>query len=227
MVPMPQLRVGDRILTADRSGALSFAPVIFLPHDSDNKEPADFIHMETLGGLRLRASANHLVRSCVGGMGHPPRTHGSHDDDAAHVASSSGESRESSASPRMIRMDELRVGSCVATAAGEDWVGSLEQVEEDGVFTAITTNEFLLVGGVHASPFAIYHTPLHVFYHLHRSLYRLWPSLLESPTLKQANAALGTVADVAIQAASNHGRHQIRAPGVLEGGTGKIAVAFR
>ena len=69
-----------------------------------------------------------------------------------------------------------RDASCLRTETGGEAVSSVETLRSEGIYSAVTLdNEFLVVDGVVASPFAVAHAPAHAFYHLHRFLYRRFP----------------------------------------------------
>ena len=57
--------------------------------------------------------------------------------------------------------------------------------------TAVTTNEFLVVNGIVASPFAVTHGLVNAYYNLHRTVAASFPSVLKSTFLLAANALLG------------------------------------
>jgi len=58
----------------------------------------------------------------------------------------------------------------VHTTAGQSVVSSVEEVQEKGIYTFVTRAEFVVVGNIVASPFAVNHEILHFFYNLHRAL---------------------------------------------------------
>jgi hypothetical protein len=59
----------------------------------------------------------------------------------------------------------LKTGDCLMTANGEDTVAKVTMnVEAGGIYTAVTKNEFLVVDGVVASPFALAHGVAHSFF---------------------------------------------------------------
>jgi hypothetical protein len=59
---------------------------------------------------------------------------------------------------------ELQVGSCLRTVHGNEKVVSTEEVHVDGVYTAVTEQEFLVVNGIVASPFASPSAMAHALY---------------------------------------------------------------
>lgn len=162
--PLREVRVGDRVLTSDARGALSFATVVFLPHGPNMAEAA-VVAIVTAGGKSLRATPMHLLRTCDG---------------------------------RLAYASTLAAGACLRTVDGDDTVVSARRTFATGLYTAVTTNEFLVVNGIVASPFAVAHTVAHAYYHLHRALYARAPSILKLAVFGHAGELLARSAVVAL-----------------------------
>jgi len=64
---LSEVQVGDRVLSADAKGALSYTDVVFLPHAANNKA-ATFANIATEGGKALKATKTHLVQTCSGDL---------------------------------------------------------------------------------------------------------------------------------------------------------------
>jgi len=157
---LSEVSVGDRVLTADAQGVLSYSPVVFLPHGANVHETV-FVELATTGGKLLKATPMHLLQTCTGDLA---------------------------------RAGTLEAGACLKTVDGNETVESVARVTAKGIYTAVTENEFLVVNGVVASPFAVAHGITHAFYSLHRTLYKLAPSFMKSPAVVTANALLGPAA---------------------------------
>jgi len=65
---MTELQVGDKIQTADITGKLDFAPIIFLPHKAGNSEMATFLKIVTDSGKSVQMTPSHLIPNCSGKM---------------------------------------------------------------------------------------------------------------------------------------------------------------
>lgn len=169
---MSQLEVGDRILSADASGQLSFDDVIFLPHGR-NSIVADFVSVTAESGKQVHATPIHLFRMCDGGLS---------------MAS------------------DLRAGSCIRTVDGDEILSLIEKIADSdaGVYTAVVArNEFIVVDGFVASPFAtapIGHWAVHRLYHIHRLLYWLMPTVMKNlpTTVVATNSILGAGLSLAL-----------------------------
>jgi hypothetical protein len=85
----------------------------------------------------------------------------------------------------------LSEGDCLRTVDGGEAVTALSTIKAEGIYTAVTTNEFLVVNGIVASPFAVTHSLVNSFYILHRSVAKFMPTALASPLVLAVNAFLG------------------------------------
>jgi hypothetical protein len=149
VVPIDSIRVGDRVLAADASGTLSFADVIAVPH-AKNSIVSNVVDLTTASGRSVKMTPDHMILagSCGGNM-------------------------------KSMRADEVLVGSCVYTVDGSEKIArtSLE-TSASGLYTIITTEEFVVVNGIVASPYAKSHSAGHALYFVHRMIYTLSPALL-------------------------------------------------
>lgn len=100
-------------------------------------------------------------------------------------------------SGRLQHAQNLHIGDCLKTVDGDDVITSVSMVLAKGLYTAVTTNEFLVVNGIIASPFAVAHGITHAYYNIHRALYAAAPRILKFPGLVAANALIGTSAALA------------------------------
>ena len=102
----------------------------------------------------------------------------------------------------LVTARSLKNGDCVMTKDGEDKVSTTTlNVEAAGIYTAVTKNEFLVVDGVVASPFALAHGLVNAYYNLHRAVYTHFPSLMKMPAVVSANSLLASGAVMAMNAA--------------------------
>jgi len=157
---LSEVQVGDRVLSADAQGALSYSDVVFLPHSANNKA-ATFVNIVTEGGKALKATKTHLVQTCSGELAYA---------------------------------GALKTGDCLRTADGEDLISATSVTKAEGIYSVVAQNEFVVVSGVVASPFAFAHGATNAVYNMHRALYKVAPALLKSSAVVSANAALGSAA---------------------------------
>ena len=151
--------VGDRVLAADAAGKLSFSEVVFVPH-SANKVTAVFIHITTAGGRDIKMTKSHVLPAGACGT---------------------------SSSLPLKYASQVSVNECVMTSTGEEKVSSVGMVRTEGAYTLVVKEEFIIVNGIIASPFAFNHIAGNLFYHIHRFLYSAAPWLLSSPLLHSSN----------------------------------------
>lgn len=84
----------------------------------------------------------------------------------------------------------LAAGDCLRTVDGDEAVTAVSMTKAEGIYTAVTTNEFLVVNGIVASPFAVSHGLASAYYNAHRFVAKVFPSALKSPLVFAANAFL-------------------------------------
>lgn len=163
LINIEDAQVGDRILTASSStsGQVSYAPIVSIPH-SKNDILASLVRLGTLSGKSISMVQDHLLFAGTCGSELTLQLAGG-----------------------------VKEGDCVRTVQGEDEVVSVERHLGRGVYTVVTTEEYVVVSGVVASPFAITHTPCHLFYHIHRFLYSMAPSILKSSFFQQLHGRFG------------------------------------
>ena len=154
-------RVGNRVLAVSSTGQQLFAPIVAIPH-AKNDIKTSFTRLATAQGKSISMVDDHLVFAGTCG-------------------------RKLTLLPAM----SVKRGDCLRTIDGDEAVVGVEKHVSRGIYTVVTTEEFLMVSGIMASPFAVTHTPCHLFYHLHRALYCLVPSLLESEVFQKGFEAFG------------------------------------
>lgn len=90
---------------------------------------------------------------------------------------------------------QAKTASCLRTVDGAEFVKSINRFKAEGIYTAVTLkNEFLVVDGVVASPFAMAHTLTDAYYNAHRALYAVSPSLVKVPSMVSVNSLVGAAA---------------------------------
>jgi hypothetical protein len=81
----------------------------------------------------------------------------------------------------------VTANDCVMTVAGEERVSSVGTILAEGLYTIVTKEEFVVVNGIIASPFAYNHVAGNLYYKLHRFLHATAPALLMSPLVRSFN----------------------------------------
>ena len=153
------VRVGDRVLSADAAGRTSYSDVVFVPHRA-NSDDALFTHITTASGRDIKMTSSHIILA--------------------------GSCRSSASLP-LTYASSVSVGDCVMTVSGKDMVSTVETVQGKGLYTVVTKEEYVVVNGIIASPFAANHMLGNLYYNLHRFVYSSAPSFLTYPALYFAN----------------------------------------
>ena len=144
---------------ADAAGRPSYSEVVFAPHRA-NEDDAPFTHITTATGRDIKMTPNHII---LAGSCH-------------------------STGPLPLKYaSSVSVGDCVMTVSGKDMVSTIETIHGKGLYTIITKEEYVVVNGIIASPFAVNHMLANLYYNVHRFVYASAPSLLNSPSLHSAN----------------------------------------
>ena len=153
------VRVGDRVLSADAAGRTSYSDVVYVPHRA-NSDDALFTHITTTSGRDIKMTPSHII---LAGPCH------------------------SSAPLPLTYASLVSVGDCVMTVSGEDMVSTVETVQGKGLYTVVTKEEYVVVNGIIASPFAANHMLANLYYNIHRLVYTSAPSFLNNAALHSAN----------------------------------------
>ena len=146
------------MLAADAAGRTSYSDVVFVPHRANNDD-ALFTHITTVSGRDIKMTPAHII--------------------LAGPCDSSGPLPLTYAS-------SVRVGDCVMTVSGKDMVSTVETVQGKGLYTLVAKEEYVVVNGIIASPFAANHMLANLYYNVHRFVYASAPSLLSYPSLHYA-----------------------------------------
>ena len=148
--PIEDVVVGDRILTADSLGVLSFASVIAVPHDK-NDIVANFVKITVDGVRDIKITTEHLLpfsSSCL-------------------------------ASDFEITMaSKVLIGGCLQTVDGLAVISSIESVQSRGIYSVVTENDYIVVNGIVASPFAVNHASASIFYNAIEMINNMFPGFL-------------------------------------------------
>lgn len=153
------INAGDRVLAADAAGKMSFSEVVFVPHKA-NKDTAAFVHITTASGRDIKMTNSHVL---------PAGACGNYSPLPLKYAS------------------QVTVNDCIMTSTGEEKVSSVGMALAEGAYTLVVYDEFIIVNGIVASPFAYNHIAGNLYYHIHRFLYSVTPWLLSSPLLRSSN----------------------------------------
>jgi Hint module len=157
--PIYEVRAGDRVLAADASRQTIFSEVVFVPHGL-NADKALFTHITTTQGSDIKMTHSHILPA--------------------------GACNSTSPLPD-VYASSVTVGDCIMTVSGMEEVSAVEAVQGQGLYTIVTKDEYVVVNGIIASPFAFNHVVTNFYYNIHRFVYACVPGLLTSPLVLLAN----------------------------------------
>jgi hypothetical protein len=164
------LKIGDEILSADRSGNLKFSPVIAIPHPK-SASSSQFVHISTKSGKDIKMTSEHLV-ACEATC-------------------------QKAASPSLLQASAVQPGMCLYSVDHGtyqmDEVVAVSLDKGHGAFTVVPEGEMIVVNGFLASPFAFNHAANTAYYNVWRFLYSLSPSLSSPKWLTSANELFGAL----------------------------------
>ena len=140
--------VGDCILSSDAVGKLVYSEVVAVPH-AKNDIQSRVIHLVTESGRDLKMTFYHIL--------------------PAGACSASGSSLS------LVYATVVKAGDCIKTVDGLEKVVEVKKSMSKGMYTVVTMEEFVVVNGIVASPFAISHVFANVYYNLYRMLYASFP----------------------------------------------------
>ena len=178
MTGIENIRVGHRVLSADRSkGRLRYANVVSVPHPY-NTIASEYVHIVTASGADIRLTPDHLL----------PMTN----QDNCIIAQGSIKSLT------IRSADSVSIGDCLYIAAEEtsrgssklDQVVSTRIVQGHGLYSIIIDNDFIVFNkggstrGVFASPYNCDHEIATNFYMIYRWSYWMFPYTMQSEEMK-------------------------------------------
>jgi hypothetical protein len=156
--PISMVQIGDRILAANADGKTSFSDVVYIPHGTNMKRTS-FAMLTTASGRDIKMTKNHILPAGDCGDELP-----------------------------LVHASRVTVGQCVMTVEGEERVISVKTIIDQGIYTVVTNEEFIVVNGIVATPFGgINPTVANIYYNLHRLAFTvISPQLLKSEKWLQA-----------------------------------------
>ena len=153
-LPISAIKVGDRVLASNSVGVTIYTDVIAIPH-AHNDIVGDFVEIVTLTGRSLRITPEHII--------------------VAGTCDVTSRRRL-----RLIPAGIVTVGSCLLTVEGFEAVTSVSILKLVGIYTIVTMEEYLVVNGFIASPFAFSHSTGNAFYNLYRGVYKVASFIITS-----------------------------------------------
>jgi len=157
------VEVGDRIMSADIDGTISFSSVVAVAHPTNSKITS-FLHIET-STTDIKATPDHLLLAsidCVSDM-------------------------------KLTKAADIVIDSCIATTDGPVHVEAISEEVHAGIYSVVTEKEYIVVNGVIASPFAVNHHVASLYYDFHRTVFAFAPAVLMSSLFKSLHFGISAI----------------------------------
>jgi hypothetical protein len=165
---MYEVKLGDSILSVDaRTGLSKYSKVIALPHVA-NADRAQFTRLVTASGKDIKLTADHLI-SCEATC-------------------------DSNKQPTLMLASEVTEDMClVHVEHGFDKVTAVQNVmAHSGIYSVVAEEEYIVVNGFVASPFAVNHAVSNAYY----NVIRAFPLLGKLDFIRSAGEYFGKLVDM-------------------------------
>jgi hypothetical protein len=96
----------------------------------------------------------------------------------------------------LVQASEVHVDNCVYTTKGLKKIKSIKTIEEQGIYTLITNQEFIVVNNIIASPFVVNHYIANKYYNFHRMIYYYASSVIKTKFYSLVNSLANRIADL-------------------------------
>jgi hypothetical protein len=80
----------------------------------------------------------------------------------------------------LIKADDLELNNIIMTIDGHEAIKYKDVIYDNGIYTVVTLEDYIIVNNIIASPFAISHLLASFYYKLHKMIYNIDPKILES-----------------------------------------------
>mmetsp|Transcript_30582 Transcript_30582/g.31125 ORF Transcript_30582/g.31125 Transcript_30582/m.31125 type:complete len:224 (+) Transcript_30582:68-739(+) len=154
------VRIGDRVLSYSYAAKDFVYSTVVAVPHEPNSITASFIRIAT-NNKEIKMTPGHLI-----------------------FAGSCGRDGE------LVSASQVKTGQCVKTIDGEEEVMTVDKLSAKGIYTVITNEEYVVVSGFVASPYAISHTLGNLYYNVHRALFYVSPNLVKSQLFQSVSLSL-------------------------------------
>mmetsp|Transcript_30584 Transcript_30584/g.31127 ORF Transcript_30584/g.31127 Transcript_30584/m.31127 type:complete len:224 (+) Transcript_30584:65-736(+) len=154
------VRIGDRVLSYSSAAKDFVYSTVVAVPHEPNSITASFIRIATKS-KEIKMTPGHLI-----------------------FAGSCGRDGE------LVSASQVKSGQCVKTVDGEEEVMTVDKLSAKGIYTVITNEEYVVVSGFVASPYAISHTLGNLYYNVHRALFYVSPNLVKSQLFQSVSLSL-------------------------------------
>jgi len=166
---LANIQIGDRVLSYSSSeNTFKYSDVVFIPHDT-NQFTTTFVNIETNSGKSIKMTKNHLIPS--------------------------GDCNNDSELFSLTSASKVKLSKCIMTVSGKEEVSSVTTSIAKGIYTIVLQEDYVVINGIIASPFATSHVIPHAYYNIHRLIYSYEPRALTSMSFKSIHNLISVLVD--------------------------------
>lgn len=152
-------KLGNKILSYSiRENKLKYSPIIAIPHE-ENNILSEFVEIKTFSGKNIKMTTFHLIPLL----------------------------KNNKKSFELSKAIDIEINDIIITVDGNEIVTAKEIISENGIYTVVTNEDYIVVNNIIASPFAISHLLPSFYYQIHKIVYNINPKLLETVGFNKFN----------------------------------------
>jgi hypothetical protein len=151
-IKINEAKIGDKVLSYSLSkNKLIYSPIIAIPHEENNIS-TQFIEIKTLSGKSIKMTDCHLIPLL----------------------------KNDKRKFELLKASDIEINDIIITLDGNEIITSKEIINENGIYTVVTREDYIVVNNIIASPFAVSHLLPNFYYNIHKIIYNINPKLLET-----------------------------------------------
>jgi len=158
-IKITDAKLGNKILSYSlKENKLKYSPIIAIPHE-ENNILSQFVEIKTFSGKNIKMTDFHLIPLL----------------------------KNNKRSFELSKAIDIEINDIIITVDGNEIVTSKEIISENGIYTVVTNEDYIVANNIIASPFAISHLLPSFYYQIHKIIYNINPKLLETNTFDKFN----------------------------------------
>ena len=149
-IKITDAKLGNKILSYSlKENKLKYSPIIAIPHE-ENNILSQFVEIKTFSGKNIKMTDFHLIPLL----------------------------KNNKRSFELSKAIDAEINDIIITVDGNEIVTSKEIISENGIYTVVTNEDYIVANNIIASPFAISHLLPSFYYQIHKINYNINPKLL-------------------------------------------------
>ena len=180
------VRIGDRILSADDKYNMVYSTVIFIPH-SLNYQYTRYTKLITESGASILLTSEHLIFTGVFSCDRVTHASNNYTTDTNtntsvyDTCTRTYDNEYNNIHLKLKPARDVQRGECVYTTTGlhshlDRVVYKDDNVYDLGIYTVITTQPYIVINNTLVSPYEYNHMVVHTYYNIYRMLYYVYPN---------------------------------------------------